>query len=107
VLYDIYIIAEDYGEIFLHRAKYDFICKKCQKEITIDADDIENIINKCKEENKKNRALGIKYNIPISTLNILQYWGSGKVYNGIYVTLAIDYYKNKGIDLNQINDFQR
>jgi hypothetical protein len=108
-LYDEYI--RDGGD-FESRMCYDFICEKCKKEYTLYGKNIQKILNKFKEEDKKDKAINIDRNIGDAKITMINDNGLGYFtemieYKGKYVTQVIDYYKNKGIDLNQINSFKK
>jgi hypothetical protein len=86
-----------------------FICKICQKEIKIDVGDIIKTLDDFALNEKKMLAIDKLYDIKKSKLMIPKknFGHCIVVYDGVYVTLAIDYYKNKGIDLNDIDKYYK
>jgi len=86
-----------------------FICKKCNNEKIIEWPQIYDALERYKREEEKDTALKHNKNIPVSLLKMPNDWckykGGYKIYEGIYVTQAIDYFKDMGFDLSEINNY--
>lgn len=98
--YKMYNIKDDHGY-----SVYQFICTKCKKEINISVSEIKNMISKFQSDYNNSLILGGR---PIkSSEMIVNYNDTNVVYSSPAVTLMFEYYKNKGIDLTQINQYYK
>ena len=85
--------------------KYHFICKKCEKTITITEEEIDSKVEYYKEQYARQKALGRDDEIKSTSFSLDRIDNIGICYGGRHVTLALKYYKQRGIDLWEINEF--
>jgi hypothetical protein len=81
---------------------YEFVCPKCKKTFTITQDELTDELERASRYINKKKALG--KDIPYTSQWIsLHHCGHGLYgYEGEYVSMVIEKYKKKGIDLWEI-----
>lgn len=81
---------------------FQFVCTKCGKVVEISQLDIDNAYSKYKSIYNKNRVLG-KEPIKSSKLSIRRYMNIGIQYESPAMTLVLEEYAKRGIDLMELD----
>jgi hypothetical protein len=77
-----------------------FICKKCEAEKIIKINQIIKNLKSFELDSKKKKVIGKLENIKESSLTLYN-----KTYKGSYISLIKDYYKNRGVNLDEIDNY--
>lgn len=78
---------------------YHFVCTKCGKTVKISEFDIKETIEAFDEKYRKKLVLGKAEEIELKELTLNRASNYNIFYRGVGVTLAIDFYKSKGVDI--------
>ena len=81
---------------------FQFVCTKCGDEVNISEIEIKDMLSELQSNYNKSLALGGK-SIKSSNIVVQRHNDIDVVYSSPAVTLMLAYYKNKGIDLSQID----
>ena len=81
---------------------FQFVCTKCGDEVDITETEIRDMISELQSDYNKSLALGGQ---PVKSSNIVvdRHQDLNVLYSSPAVTLMLEYYKEKGIDLSQID----
>lgn len=81
---------------------FQFVCPKCGSEFSVSETEIRDMVSEFKSDYNRSLALGEK---PIESSNIVidRHNNINVLYSSPAVTLMLKYYKDKGIDLSQID----
>lgn len=90
------------GTICFFVNKYDFVCKKCGKNITIDGDALSRLLEKEKGNMRKKQILNKDYVYSSKKILIPKYIGT-YIYEGKFVDCVLQKYKKYGIDLLELS----
>lgn len=81
---------------------FQFVCTKCGDEVNISEIEIRDTLSELQSNYNKSLALGGK-SVKSSNIVVKRHSNIDVLYSSPAVTLMLEYYKNKGIDLSQIN----
>lgn len=90
-----------FGSIYEHNV-FQFVCPRCGSEVNISETEIKDMLSELKSDYNRSLALGGK---PVESSDIVidRHNNINVVYSSPAVTLMLNYYKDKGIDLSQID----
>lgn len=81
---------------------FQFVCTKCGDEANISEIEIRDMLSELQSNYNKSLALGGK-SVKYSNIVVERHNNINVLYSSPAVTLMLEYYKNKGIDLSQID----
>lgn len=90
-----------WGSIYGHNV-FQFVCPRCRNEVSVSETEIKDMLSELNSDYNRSLVLGGK---PVEPSNIVikRHHNIDVLYSSPAVTLMFKYYKDKGIDLNQID----
>ena len=82
---------------------FQFVCPKCGNEVSVSETEIRDAVSEFKSDYNRSLVLGEKP-IESSDITIRRHHNIDVLYSSPAVTLMLEYYKCKGIDLSQIDN---
>lgn len=81
---------------------FQFVCPKCEDEVNISETEIKDMLSELQSNYNKSLALGGQ-SVESSNIVVKRHNNIDVLYGSPAVTLMLEYYKGKGIDLSQID----
>lgn len=104
--YKYFNITEKFDGYFYY--VFEFCCTKCGKVKRISEYEIQDVLNNAKSKYNKYIAMGSAKDLDDASLILPNsYYDSNLVYKGKYVSIVLEEYRKKGIDLKEIYSIWR